>query len=404
MRPGAPAGPGSAAPSGDPPTPPPPHAKPPPSGARDPPTRSRGGRTCPAWGPAARPPPPGPSGTESPRRPRTLTDQQLLPRKGRRGGRSRPAGAGFPGAEQSWERRPRAPGSPRPGPAAPLPGERRPAVPPPTPPFHECAPQAPRARSRPRGQLGAAGRAGPGRGEGGGRAAGGAAPPGPGRRARGAAPGSGMQTRKRAGPRRGASPDARKRADSGSALRAGDHGARGSLSRTPGGEVPVGVPLAETHVPTRRGTGGSKAAAPPPHPRAEAGERRFPPALPGGSGWTPGPARRGADARWARPGSQGRPDPPGAGSGAGGASPPPGGWDRGGRGGTGPATYQQALHVDGRAGVSDQRLQLPLAARARPVPRRVLGGAGHLPRRRGPAHAAAEAAAGPAPRPRRLGA
>lgn len=48
-----------------------------------------------------------------------------------------------------------------------------------------------------------------------------------------------------------------------------------------------------------------------------------------------------------------------------------------------PATYQQALHVNGRARVSDQRLQLPLAARARAVPRHGLGGAGHLPRRRG---------------------
>ena len=57
-----------------------------------------------------------------------------------------------------------------------------------------------------------------------------------------------------------------------------------------------------------------------------------------------------------------------------------------------PATYQQALHVDGRARVSDQRLQLPLAARARAVPRHGLGGAGHLPRRRGPAHAAARPA------------
>lgn len=57
-----------------------------------------------------------------------------------------------------------------------------------------------------------------------------------------------------------------------------------------------------------------------------------------------------------------------------------------------PATYQQALHVNGRARVSDQRLQLPLAARARAVPRHGLGGAGHLPRRRGPAHAAARPA------------
>ena len=59
-----------------------------------------------------------------------------------------------------------------------------------------------------------------------------------------------------------------------------------------------------------------------------------------------------------------------------------------------PATYQQALHVDGRTRVSDQRFQLPLAARARAIPRHGLGGAGHLPRRRGPAHAAARPALG----------
>lgn len=88
-------------------------------------------------------------------------------------------------------------------------------------------------------------------------------------------------------------------------------------------------------------------------------------------------------------------------AGRGGARPPSHGWvgtegglgqaraQRGGR--RAPATYQQALHVDGRARVSDQRLQLPLAAGARPVPRHGVGGAGHLPRRRGPAHAAAAA-------------
>lgn len=101
-----------------------------------------------------------------------------------------------------------------------------------------------------------------------------------------------------------------------------------------------------------------------------------------------------------------------------GARPPPrvGGHREAGRGGDwrsqpsrggrrAPATYQQTLHVDGRARVSDQRLQLPLAARARRVPRLLLGGAGHFPRRRGPAHAAAAAAAGPALRlpARRLG-
>lgn len=58
-------------------------------------------------------------------------------------------------------------------------------------------------------------------------------------------------------------------------------------------------------------------------------------------------------------------------------------------------TYQQALHIDGRARVSDQRLQLPLAARARPIPRRGLRGAGHFPRRRGPAHAASPGLAPP---------
>lgn len=60
---------------------------------------------------------------------------------------------------------------------------------------------------------------------------------------------------------------------------------------------------------------------------------------------------------------------------------------------------QQALHVDGRARISDERLQLPLAARARPVPRRGLRGAGHFPRRRGPAHAASPGLAPPAEPP-----
>lgn len=64
-------------------------------------------------------------------------------------------------------------------------------------------------------------------------------------------------------------------------------------------------------------------------------------------------------------------------------------------------TYQQAFHVDGRARVSDERLQLPLTTRARPVPRRGLGGAGHFPRRRGPAHAASPGLAPPAEPPPR---
>lgn len=62
-------------------------------------------------------------------------------------------------------------------------------------------------------------------------------------------------------------------------------------------------------------------------------------------------------------------------------------------------TYQQALHVDGRARVSDERLQLPLTARACPVPRRGLRGAGHFSRRRGPAHAASPGLAPPAEPP-----
>lgn len=78
-------------------------------------------------------------------------------------------------------------------------------------------------------------------------------------------------------------------------------------------------------------------------------------------------------------------------------------WAKGGPGRAGSSlrssTYQQTLHVDGRARVSDERLQLPLTAHARPVPRRGLRGAGHFPRRRGPAHAASPGLAPPAEPP-----
>lgn len=94
------------------------------------------------------------------------------------------------------------------------------------------------------------------------------------------------------------------------------------------------------------------------------------------------------------------PAPRAAGSWAGGPREGGGRWGTGEQAGRGApslaGTYQQALHVDGRARVSDERLQLPLAARARPVPRRGLRGAGHFPRRRGPAHAASPGLAPPA--------
>lgn len=104
------------------------------------------------------------------------------------------------------------------------------------------------------------------------------------------------------------------------------HPGRGGAGRGPPRRDP------RPHAAWHRGLEGSGSSAPPP---GRGGRAAFPPRAPRGAAAGP-PARRGADARWARPGSQGRPDPPGAGSGAGGASPPPGGWDRegdaGGRG------------------------------------------------------------------------
>lgn len=198
---------------------------------------------------------------------------------------------------------------------------------------------------------------------------------------------------------------------------------------------PGPTPHAARHPCKRTGlAGGAGQRRPrPTSPRREGGEGRrkgvFPPRAPrkGPPGLTPAPGVRGGlrgglPSRNLVAGAQGRrPDPARPGCrkrGRVGRDLPHGrvGTQKGTEGKTGgsepsrggpraPATYQQALHVDGRARVSDQRLQLPLAARARPVPRHVLGGAGHFPRRRGPAHAAAGPALPlPALRPGRLGA
>lgn len=203
------------------------------------------------------------------------------------------------------------------------------------------------------------------------------------------------------------------------------------MSSTPGGSSQQGEhqvsllrPTSPRSMPFFRTaqSGESKTANPAPYlpkARGEAGRRRGNVSSQGSeteaAGMTPAPGgrREGPNAGlhcW-NPVAEVSGLPPGPGcrkrDGVGRDLPPTGGWaQRGirgrrhesGEGARAPATYQQALHVDGRARVSDQRLQLPLAAHARPVPRHGLGGAGHFPRRRGPAHAAAARPRTPAPR------
>lgn len=204
-----------------------------------------------------------------------------------------------------------------------------------------------------------------------------------------------------------------------------------SLSRTPGGYSPTATapgfsPARPSFEPPSPLSGAALCHPPPQTQRAGGKEKRvLPPSAPRKAqpGMTPAPGAKGAGSKVGlssrnlvaavfalRPG----PRPPEAGRG--GARPPPrtdghtgesAGRAVSREGSRAPATYQQALHVDGRARVSDQRLQFPLATRARAVPRHGLGGAGHFPRRRGPAHAAATAGPAlpfPALRPGRLGA